>query len=71
LRDFRGDLGLKAEAILLDVDAFNDLSAERFVTRFHVGEIEVGEHVRGSGEYPVPDGMPEVQNTVGTPCKES
>ena len=49
-----GDFRLKAEAVFLDVDALNDLAFKDLVTGFHVGEIQIREHVREHGQEGVP-----------------
>ena len=56
--------GLEAEAILLDLDRLDDLAAEGLVARLHVGEVEVGEHVRQQRQEPVAERVPEVQDPV-------
>ncbi len=47
---FGHNLRLKSEAILLDIDALNDVAAKYFVAAFHIRQIEVGEHVREDGK---------------------
>ena len=42
----------------------SDLAAEHLVAGLHVGEVQVGEHVRDSGQQPVADGVPEVEHAV-------
>ena len=63
-RDLRGDLGLEPEAVLLDLDRLDHLTPERLVTGLHVGEVQVGEHVRRGGEQPVADRVPVVEDAV-------
>ena len=53
LGDLGGDLRFEPEAILLDRDRLNDLATEELVARFHVGQVETGEHVGGEGQHPV------------------
>src|SRR5262245_32859931 len=62
--DLGGDLGLEPEAVLLDVDGLDDLAPEDLEAGLHVGEVQVGEHVRGQREEPVAEGVPEVEDTV-------
>ena len=45
--------------------AVEDLAPEHLVTGLHVGEVQVGEHVRDHGEEPVADRVPEVEDPVG------
>src|SRR5207247_11398615 len=59
--DTRGDLRLEAEAVLLDVDRLDDLSTKDLVTGLHVGEVQVGRHVRHRREDAVADGVPVVE----------
>ena len=59
-----GDLGLEAEAVLLDVDRLDHLAAEGLVAGLHVGQVQVGEHVRQHVQEAVADGVPEVEHAV-------
>ena len=58
------DLGLEAEPILLDLDRLDDLAPEHLVARLHVGQVQVGEHVRQQRQALVADRVPEVQHPV-------
>ena len=44
--DFCGHLGLNTEALLFQFDPLDYLSAECLEARLHIGEVEIGEHVR-------------------------
>src|SRR4051812_6809397 len=43
--DLRGDLGLEAEAVALERDALDHFAAKHLVAHFHVGKVQVGEHI--------------------------
>ena len=51
--DFGGYFRLKTEAFLLEIDALNYVGTEKLVAGFHVGEVQVGEHVGQEGEEAV------------------
>lgn len=68
--DLGGDFRFKTEAVFLDVDRLDDVTPEHFVAGLHVGETEVGGHVRQQGEQAVPHGMPEVEHPV-RPAREA
>ena len=38
---------------------------KKFVACFHVGKVQVGEHIRQGGQNFIPDGVPEKENAVG------
>src|SRR5438105_12549033 len=59
LSDLRGNFGFEAEAVAFDLDAIEDALAEDFVADFHVGEVEVGEHVAEHRKHAVAEGVPE------------
>src|SRR5688572_16267254 len=63
-RDLRGDLGLEAEAVLLDADRARHLAPEHLVAGLHVGEIQVGDHVREEGQHAVRHAVPEEEHAV-------
>jgi hypothetical protein len=46
------------------VERLDDLAPEDLVARLHVGQVEVGHHVRQGGEQPVADRMPVVEDPV-------
>ena len=64
LGQFACYLRLEAEAILLDLNAFQNITAKHLIARFHISEIQVGEHVRDEGEKPVANAVPEVKYTT-------
>jgi hypothetical protein len=53
------DFGLEAETVGADGDALQQVGAKDLVTGFHIGEVEVAEHVGNQGEALVDHGMPE------------
>src|SRR5207244_1841551 len=55
---FRRHLGLEAESIRPQPDRLDDLPAKDFVAGLHVGEVEIGDHVREMREECVPQTMP-------------
>ena len=62
--DLGDDLGFDAEAVLLEGDGLDQLAFKNFVAGFHVGEVEIGRHVRQEGEELVAEGVPEIQHAV-------
>src|ERR1700730_15127927 len=68
---FGGDLGLEAKAVLLELDRLDDLATEGLVAGLHVGEVQVGEHVRRQREEAVADRMPEIQHSMGAAADET
>src|SRR6476660_4602261 len=44
--DLGCNLGLESEPVFLDDDVPDDRAAEHLVSRLHVGQIEIREHVR-------------------------
>ena len=62
VRHLGRELGLEAEAIRAQRDAAQDVGAERLVARLHVGEVQVGAHVRQERQEAVADGVPEEQH---------
>ena len=44
--DLGDDLGLDAEAVFFEGDGLDQFAFENFVAGFHVGEVEIGRHVR-------------------------
>ena len=70
-RDLGGDLGLKAEAIFLDLDFLNYLATENFVAGLHVGEVEISRHVGEQRKDFVADHVPEVDDAVGVSARET
>ena len=62
--DFGGDFGLKPKAVFLQGDLFQDFPAEDFITGLHVGDIDVGQHVREQREETVADHVPEIDHAV-------
>jgi len=42
----------------------NNRSAEQFIPCFHIGKIQIAEHIRKKGKHSVSDTMPEEQDAV-------
>ena len=53
------------------LDLLEHLAAEDLVAGLHVGQVQVGEHVRQRGQQPVADAVPEVQDAVGVGASRS
>jgi hypothetical protein len=64
LADLGRDLRFETKAFFLQVDRLYELRVEKLITRFHVRQIEIGEHVRKESEEFIPDGMPEKENSM-------
>src|SRR5947209_5719172 len=69
--DFRGDLRLEAEAIALERDLIQHRFAEDLVADFHVGEVEVREHVAEAREEAVAQRVPEVEHAMRLAAHEA
>ncbi len=63
-RDLGRYLRLDTEAVLFEHEALHDFAPECLVAGLHVGEVQVGEHVRQHGEGAVADGVPEVEHSM-------
>ena len=50
---FGSHLGFKAETLLLEKDALDNICPEQLVAGLHVGEVQVGEHVGQESEETV------------------
>src|SRR5205085_12119323 len=55
----------------LQIETFYDLRPECFVTRFHVGEVQVCHHIRKQSEKLVADHVPEVDDSMGAAAHEA
>jgi len=66
-----GDLGFKAEAVLFDFDALDNLATEGFVAGLHVRKVQVGKHVGEQREEAVADGVPEIKDPMGLGTNEA
>lgn len=71
LGDFGGNFRFEAEAVFLDGDLFEDITLEDFVAGFHVGKVQIGEHVGHEGKELVAHRMPEVEHAVHAGPKEA
>jgi hypothetical protein len=69
-RDLRDDLGLEAEAVLLERDLPEHLPRERLVAALDVRQVEVRGHVRQKGEHAIAHGVPEVEHPVRATAEE-
>jgi hypothetical protein len=65
------DLRLDAEAAGLDRHRLDDLAAKHLVAGLHVGEVQVGEHVRGERQEAVAHRVPEVQDSPRAAAEEA
>ena len=64
LGDFRGDFRLKAKAVFFNFNLLQHLFFEDPVADLHIGEIEVGHHVRQGGEKAIAEVVPVVDERV-------
>src|ERR1700729_2275168 len=71
LGDLYRDFRLETEAVLFDGNRLDDLSAENFVTGFHVAEIHVGERVGKQRENPVADRVPKIKHAMRSSAEEA
>ena len=62
--DLGDEFGLDTEAVFLEGDGLDQLAFENFVAGLHVGEVEIGCHVRQEGEELVAERVPEVEHAV-------
>src|SRR3989338_7190178 len=64
LRHFDRDLGLEAKAFRFDIDALEDLALKYLIADFHIGEIDIGEHIGKKGQELIPEIVPEKKHPV-------
>src|SRR2546421_6144197 len=67
LRQPRRDLRLEAKTIRFEArlnDVARKIAPHSFVASLHVGEAEIGQHVRVHREELVADGVPEIEHAV-------
>src|SRR5262249_21331193 len=64
LGDFGGYFRFEAEAIRFQIEALQDFSAENFIASLHIGEVEVGEHIRKRRQNTVGDRGPIVKDAM-------
>src|SRR5215813_11857595 len=62
LEDFGGDLRLEIEAVRPDLEVFDHVGAEDFVTGLHIRENRVVKQIGDEREHLVADEMPEVES---------
>src|SRR5512147_87186 len=70
-RDFDGDLGLEAKAVLFNRDGLDHFAAEYLVTSLHVREVDVGKAIGEQGQEPVANRVPEVEDAVRAAAEEA
>ena len=66
-----GDLRFEAKTIFFDGDGLNDLAPECLVTGLHIGEVEIGEHVRKQREQTIAERVPKVKHSVRPATQEA
>src|ERR1700678_2497727 len=71
VRNIGGDFRLEAEAALFDGDRLDDLPPEHLVAGLHVGQVQVGEHVREQREQAVADAVPEIEHAMRPAAHET
>src|SRR3989304_9552952 len=64
-------LGLEAEPVRFEPYVAGHLRPEGLVSRLHVREVQVGEHVREECEHLVSYHVPEEEHPVGAPACEA
>src|SRR5207248_5281454 len=69
-RNLRDKFGFDAEPFLLDSKAIQEFASKNLVTTLHIGQVQVGKHVREQCEKPVSDHMPEVNHTMSSAARE-
>src|SRR5262249_4516085 len=52
-----------------NLNALNDVPAKELVAGLHVGNVQIGKHVREEGGEDVPHVVPEVEDPVGFPAE--
>src|SRR5213079_3119044 len=58
-RDLDRNLRLKSESVLLELDRLNHVAPEDLEARFHIGQVQVGKHIRDQREETIANRMPE------------
>src|SRR2546426_770028 len=66
-RHLGGELRLETESIGLQIESGNQAGAKHLVAGFHVGQVQVREHVRKRRQEPVPHVVPEEQDAMSLP----
>ncbi len=59
-----GHLRFDPEPVLFEIESLKDTFAEDFIACFHIGQVEVGEHVREQGQEFITNRVPEIQHPV-------
>ncbi len=59
LRYLRGNLGFKPKTVFFDGDLLEYIAPEHLVTRFHVGEVQVRQHIGKERQELITNRMPE------------
>src|SRR5262245_5652980 len=68
--EFGGDFRFESEAVLLEVERLKHFAPEHLVTRFHVGQVQVREHVRQQSEQAVSERMPKGKDAMAFAADE-
>ena len=61
LEDFGRDFGFKSKSLFFDFYRLDYFTPESLVTGFHVGQIQIGEHVGNQGQQAVTHSVPEIE----------
>ena len=67
----RDNFGFNTKTIFFYLNRFNDRGMERFVARFHVRQINIGQHVGEHGQKLVAHHMPEKKDAMWSCTQES
>ena len=70
MADLGGNLRLEAESVFLDFDRLDDSPAENLKASFHVGKVEISQHVGKQGQKPVADAVLEVKHPMRLAANE-
>src|SRR4029077_2643992 len=65
-RNLRDKLRFDTEPVLLDCDAIQVFAPKNFITRLHIGEVQVSKHVREQCEKSVSHHVPKVNHTMSS-----
>src|SRR5262249_11950577 len=67
--DFDRELGLKTETVAAKLDGVENLTAKDFIANFHVGEVQVRQHIAEKRERLIADVVPVIQHAMGSAMK--
>jgi len=71
LGDFSCNFWFEAEAVFFDPDRLNNFPPESLVAGFHVGDVQICEHIREQSQDSISYAMPKVENPVSPTAHES